>query len=298
MRYILIVLFALITFSACEKQAAEKPSGEQKRYPLKGKVISVDRPNKKARIDHEAIPGFMEAMEMNFPIRENWVWENLSPGAEVHAELVVDMTADEPYWLERIGIVALPQPGQEPVPVNDKFAQVGKQVPDFALTNQDGRKFTLSDYRGKALAITFIYRECPLPEFCIKMSRHFSDMANQIAVDPEAKKRVRLLSISFDPERDTPEKLKQYGLGYLGKDAKDDLTVWNLAVGHDKEVRAIADFFGLRYETDATDRTQINHSLITAVISPEGKVTRIFTGGNWTPDQILAELDSTLSAEK
>ena len=103
-----------------------------------------------------------------------------------------------------------------------------------------------------------------------------------------------LLSISFDPERDTPEKLKQYGLGYLGKDPKDDLTVWNLAVGTDKEVRAVADFFGLKYETDAADKTQINHSLVTAVIAPDGEVTRVFSGGRWTPDDVLAELKRTL----
>ena len=297
MRYLILLIFVLTAFSACQKQDAKQAADTAKRYPLRGKVVSVDKAKKKATIEHEAIPGFMEVMTMDFPIRENWVWENLSPGAEVHAELVVDSTADEPYWLEKIGIVALPQPGQPAVPVNDKFAQIGKEVPDFALVNQDGKKFTLRDYRGKAFAITFIYRECPLPEFCIRMSQHFSDMANQIAADPVGKKNVRLLSISFDPERDTPEKLKQYGLGYLGKDAKDDFTVWQLAVGPEKDVRAIADFFGLRYETDQTDKTQINHSLITAVISPEGKVTRIFTGSNWTPQQVMSELQSQVAAK-
>lgn len=298
MRNIFIVLLTAFLAVACQKASQAPTSDNAKRYPLKGKVVSVDKAKKKAKIDHEKIPGFMDAMTMDFPIHEDWVWENLSPGAEVHAELVVDLSADEPYWLEKVGIVALPQPGQPEVPVNDRFAQIGKDVPDFKLTNQDGKKFSIKDYRGKALAITFIYRECPLPEFCIKMSKHFSDMANQIAADPAGKEKVRLLSISFDPERDTPEKLKQYGLGYLGKDAKDDFTVWQLAVGPDKDVKAIADFFGLRYETDATDKTQINHSLITAVISPEGKVTRIFSGGNWTPDQVLSELQSLVVEEK
>ncbi len=295
MRYFLLIpILALITFTACQKQEPKTPSASEKRYPFVGKVVSVDKPNKKAKIDHEAIPGFMEAMTMDFPIHQDWIWEDLAPGAEIRAELVVDSAAKDPYWLENIGIVALPRPGQSPVPVNDKFAQIGKEVPDFTLTDQNGKRFSLKDYRGKALAITFIYRECPLPEFCVKMSRYFSDMANQIAADPEGKKKIRLLSISFDPERDTPEKLKQYGLGYLGKDAKDDFTVWQLAVGPDKDVRKIADFFGLRYETDANDKTQINHSLVTAVITPDGKVKRIFAGSDWTPDQILAELQSSL----
>ncbi|MGD9589332.1 MAG: SCO family protein [Pyrinomonadaceae bacterium] len=289
--FIPLILAAAFLSSACSQPAANKPAGQAKRYPIKGTVVSIDKAKKKVELDHEEIPGFMPRMTMKFPIHEDWVWDNLAPGAQVHAELVVDETADEPYWLEKVGIVALPQPGQSPVPVNEKFAQVGQEVPDFKLTDQDGKRFSVKDYRGKALAVTFIYRECPLPEFCIKMSKHFSDMANRIAADPEKKQKIRLLSISFDPERDTPEKLKQYGLGYLGKDAKDDFTVWRLAVGPDKDIREIADFFGLRYEVDATDKTQFNHSLVTVVVSPDGEVRKIFTGSDWTPDEVLAELN-------
>ncbi len=108
------------------------------------------------------------------------------------------------------------------------------------------------------------------------------------------KDKIRLLSISFDPENDTPEKLRAYGLGYLGKDSKAGFSVWQLAVGNDKEVKEIADFYGLRYETDEKDKTQINHSLRTAVISPEGKVTKIFPGNDWTPNDLLRELNTTL----
>lgn len=294
MRHLFLLLAcALFTWGCGSAPPNESNSANQKRYDLRGTVVSVDKIQKRAKIDHEAIPGFMDAMTMDFPIHEDWVWEDLVPGVQIRAELVVDSSANDPYWLEKISIVANSAPDQPPVEETQP-EQVGKAVPDLSLTNQEGRRFTFEDYRGKALAITFIYRECPLPEYCIKMSRQFADMANQIAEDPETKDKIRLLSISFDPERDTPEKLKQYGLGYLGKDPKDDLTVWNLAVGTDKEVRAVADFFGLKYETDAADKTQINHSLVTAVIAPDGEVTRVFSGGRWTPDDVLAELKRTL----
>ena len=277
--------------SACGGNASQTASNSEnvKRYDMRGKVVSVDRVQKRARVAHEPIPGFMEAMTMDFPIREDWVWSDLVPGVEIRADLVVDSSAKDPYWLEKIAIVASTIPGQEAVPEKTP-EQIGKTVPRLSLTNQDGKRFTFDDYRGKALAVTFIYRECPLPEFCIKMSKQFSDMANQIAADPEAKEKIRLLSVSFDPERDTPEKLKQYGQGYLGPDANDDFTIWQLAVGSDKEVRDVADFFGLKYEKDENDKTQFNHSLVTAVISPDGKVTRVFSGGRWTPDEVLAEL--------
>lgn len=294
MRFYLLIIFAALLAAACQTRQTAPASSDAKRYRLKGKVVSVDKEKKKAKIDHEAIPGFMEAMTMDFPIKEDWVWENLAPGAEVRAELVVDSAADEPYWLEKIGIVALPDPNQPAVPVNENFAQIGKPVPEFKLIDQNGKPFTFKDYHGKAVAVTFIYRECPLPDFCIKMSKNFSDLANQLHDDAEAKEKIRLLSISFDPERDTPEKLKQYGLGYLGKGSKADFTIWHLAVGADKEVRGVADFFGLRYEVDQTDKTQFNHSLRTAVIGSDGTVKKIFAGNEWTTKELLTELKAAV----
>lgn len=295
MRRIILFLLLSMTLLACTgpRVATNSPAGP-KRYQLKGKVISVDKAAKKAEIDHEAVADYMPAMTMEFPIHADWVWDDLTPGSDIRAELVVDNTAKEPYWLENIGIVALPNANQSPLPVNEKFAQVGKEVPDFSLVDQDGKKISMRDFRGKALAITFIYRECPLPEYCIKMSRHFSDLANQVNPDTDLKGKIQLLSISFDPKRDTPEKLKQYGLGYLGAGARE-LGVWKLAVGKDDEVRKIADFFGLRYEVDENDTTQINHSLRTAVISPDGIVKKVFSGNEWTTDELLRELTASMA---
>jgi len=126
------------------------------------------------------------------------------------------------------------------------------------------------------------------------MSKHFSDLANQLNQNAEMKDKIRLLSVSFDPNTDTPAKLKEYGQGYLGKDAKPDFTVWQLATGTEKEVKAVADFFGLRYEIDENDKTQFNHSLRTIVITPDGKVQKVFSGNEWTPNDLLRELQATI----
>ena len=296
MRALIIAVFVTFMFSGCSGSSTSNPaSASAKRYPIKGKVVSVDKAAKKAKIDHERVEGYMEPMAMDFPIHADWAWDELTPGAEIKGDLVVDNAGKEPYWIENIGIIAAAKPGQ-PVPdINENFAQIGKDVPEFSLTNQEGKKFSLKDYRGKALAITFIYSRCPLPDYCIKMSTAFSDLALQLNADPEFKDKIRLLSISFDPENDSPEKLKSYGIGYLGKGAKPDFTVWQLAVGADAEVRKIADFFGLRYEVDANDKTQINHSLRTAVISPDGKVVKIIPGNEWTPAELLSELKGSLA---
>lgn len=292
MRYFLFIFTFALFFSACSEPVKETPKGDLKRYELRGKVISVDRANNKAEIDHEAIPDLMPRMTMNFVIKEDWVWDDLLPGAEIRAELVVDNTADDPYWLEKIGIVSAPNPD---LPQPDPAADItGKEPPTLKLTNQDGKKFAISDYKGKALAITFIYRECPLPEACIQLSRNFSDLAIKIAADERLKDNIRLLSISFDPERDTPQKLREYGIGYLGNPKEPDFTVWQLAVGTDAEVREVADFFKLKYETNKENKAEINHTMVTAVIGPDGKVARIFSGGAWTNDELLTALRVTL----
>ncbi len=287
---VLLFVFALL-FSACQKPAPQG-SSDGKRYPLHGKVIAVNPSKKTATVEHDEIPGYMKAMTMDFPIHADWVWEDLKPGVEIRAELVVDETAPDPYWLENIGIIAAADPSK-PVPVDERFASVGKEIIDFTLTNQDGKKVSAKDFRGKAWAITFIYAQCPLPNFCIRMSTNFSDAANKIK-ESEFKDKMALLSVSFDPERDSPEKLRKYGIGYLGNDPKANFDIWQLAVGSDKEVRPIADFFGLRYEVDQNNKTQFNHSLRTAVIGPDGKVAKVYSGSEWTPDDLLAEMRSTL----
>ncbi|MCY7375768.1 MAG: SCO family protein [Pyrinomonadaceae bacterium] len=283
-------MFSVFLFTACQKADTQpqNASANAKRYELKGRIVAVDKAQKKATVAHEKVEGYMDAMTMDFPIKDDWVWEDLSKDAEIRADLIVDKDG---YWLEKLGIVALPNPNQTPLPAREDVAQIGNTVPDFTLINQDGKKINLKDYRGKATAITFIYSRCPLPEYCILMSKHFSDLANQLNENAELKDKIRLLSISFDPATDTPAKLKEYGRGYLGKDSKTDFTVWQLATGTDKETKTIADFFGLRYEVDQNDKTQFNHSLRTVVVAPDGKVRKVFAGNEWTSAELLKELE-------
>lgn len=280
-------------FTACKKPPTQNQnaSSEAKIYKLKGKVISVDKAAKKAEIAHEEIVDFMKPMTMKFSIKDDWVWDELTPGADVRADLVVEPNGD--YWLENLGISALPRADQTPLTVNENFAQIGKQVADFTLTNQDGKPVSPKDFLGKAWAVTFIYAECPLPDYCIRMSTNFSDAANQIKAS-EFKDKMALLSVSFDPARDTPEKLNKYRQGYLGKDANAAESAWQVAVGKEAEVRKVADFFGLRYEVDPNDKAQFNHSLRTAIIAPDGKVVKILLGNEWSPNDLVREMQATL----
>lgn len=293
-------LFVLVSscFLAACGGTSELPAetADAARYDMRGRVISVDRASKTAQIDHEEIPGFMPRMTMDFKIKDDWVWDDLLPGSEIRAVLIYDKNAKDPMLLEKIAISAVPNPDL-PQPEIKAPEQLGKDAPSTPLTNQDGKRISFKDFQGKTLALTFIYRECPLPEFCIKMSTNFSDAAGKIAASDEWKDKLRLLSISFDPGRDTPEKLRAYGIGYLGNPEKPDFTIWQVAVAPEKDVRALADFFGLKYEVDQNDKEQFNHSLVTAVIGPDGKVARLITGNRWTPEQLLTEMQAVSSAQ-
>jgi protein SCO1 len=297
MRYtVLCVITSLLLLSCRSDEPVQSPENVR-RFDLRGTVISVDKAAKRATVEHEEIPGFMEKMTMDFPIKEDWVWSDLVPGVEIRATLVLDRAAKDPYWLEKIAILAAPNPDL-PQPEYKSPEQIGKDVPNFSLTDQDGKRFSVKDYRGKVLAITFIYRECPLPEYCIKMSQNFSSLALRLNANEEDREKMRLLSISFDPARDTPAKLRQYGIGYLGNPEKPDFTVWRLAVGPDAEVRKIADFFSLKYEVNEQDKAEINHNLVTAVIAPDGKVAQLLPGNRWTNDDLLREMKAALAADK
>ena len=290
MKHAVIVVLLSLLVLACPSPSNQEEPGKLKRYPLEGVVKKLDKENKKATIDHEEIKGYMDRMTMDFEIRKpDWFWNAAVVGSKVTGELVVD-NVNGKYWLEVTGIVA-PDSVNEAAKLREDKDTVGKEVINFSLTNQDGKKVTNKSFEGKVWAITFIYAQCPLPEFCILMSKNFSDAANEIIKDKELSEKFRLLSISFDPARDTPEKLRGYGLGYLGKNTGEKgFDVWQLAVGEDKEVRKVADFSGLRYEVDKKDETQFNHSLRTVIVGADGKVRKVLTGNDWKPEDLISEM--------
>src|SRR4051812_15331032 len=118
MRALFISILFVGLLASCKPQPSEHASAAAKRYHLKGRVVSVDKAAKRATIEHDAVEGYMAAMTMEFPIHADWLWDDLLPGAEVQADLVVDNNAKDPYFLENVGIVAAPKPGQEIPPTN------------------------------------------------------------------------------------------------------------------------------------------------------------------------------------
>jgi len=272
------LLLAALAFAlgGCARKA---PDADAQRYDLKGTVVSVDRARKTVNVDHEEIPGFMAAMRMEFTLKDADALKVVEAGDTIQATLVV---ADAEYWLESPAITKK-LPGATAAEIAGSEPQPGAEVPEVRLVNQDGKALRTGQYRGRALLVTFIYTRCPFADQCPLMSANFAQLNGQLASDPSLRDGARLLSVTLDPEYDKPEVLGSYGSTYAG--GKFDR--WDFATGDPEEIRRLAQFFGLAYKAE---NGQIVHSLRTALVSPEGRLVKIYRGNEWKPADVLNDL--------
>jgi protein SCO1/2 len=292
---ILIALFLVIAgLAGCHGlQSHERVrSPTEKHYDLKGKVVTVEKDKHLVTIAHEDIKDYMSAMTMPFTVRDDWVFEVLVPGDQVTATLIVDGTQS---WLEDLVITKESADTTSPVTGESIGPKPGDEVPDYRLINQDGKAIRIHDYKGKALLLTFIYTRCQMPDQCTLMSNNFADIDKELQKQPELMGKTHLLSISFDPEYDTPKVLRSYGAAYTGKYTDETFAHWEFASGSVDEVKGIAQFFGLRYYKDSQSaQDQVIHSLRTAIIGPDGKIVKVYRGNEWKPSEVLKELQAAV----
>lgn len=292
--------------ASAPSRARGKADRTTKEYRLAGVVRGVDRETGQVRIHHDEIPGFMPAMTMPFSIKDQNVISKLKVGNAVEGTLRVEEEdgAVSDYELIDLAVVATMSeaestPGQEltvglvggepTLTIKPKTLDVGEVVPDFSMTDQDGKSLKLSDLRGDVVALTFIYTRCPLPDFCPMMDRKFSELSRRISLSPSRSGKIRLISLSFDPEHDVPDVLKKHA---ALRGATPPL--WTYAVASHDELAKIAPKLGLIY---GPGRDEIMHNLCTAVIDAQGKLARLDVGtsrNKWNPDDVLKTIDGLL----
>jgi len=274
-----------LLFAACNTgPTPEKIQAGESRYTLKGKIISIDKPQQQIVVDHEAIPGFMGAMAMPYPVSDAHSLDSLTPGDEIRADLVV---TDGHPTLEKIVVTKKASGMPLPSGRGGVQRQPGEEVPDFKLVNQDGKRISLSQFRGKAVLLTFIYTRCPLPDYCPLMNTNFSLIEESLRKNPNAFASTHLLSISFDSKNDSPRVLRTYGEGYLKASGDRAFDHWEFAVTSADEMAEMGKFFGIVFEED---QGQIVHSMSTAIIAPDGKIFRWYHGNDWKSPDVLNDL--------
>jgi protein SCO1/2 len=160
---------------------------------------------------------------------------------------------------------------------------VGETVADFTLTDQKRRRIRLSDFRGRAVAMNFIYTSCPLPNLCLRLANNFNVLQKRFR--RELGGDLVLLTVTFDPVHDTPEVLARYAGQWSA-----DRGRWHFLTGPAAEVRRVCEMFDVHAYAD---EGLLDHSLHTVLIDGTRKLVANIEGNQFTATQ-LGDLVQTL----
>jgi protein SCO1/2 len=288
-RFVATLSLSLLLSAAArlEVHAAEAKPDAREIHTTRGVVREIASDGRKVVIRHEAITNYMSAMTMEFNIRDT----NELAGVAVGDTITFRLTAtDDTHWIDRIVRVAAPEtkesatasPGARVTTIVE--LKPGDVMPDYALLAEDGRRIRFSDFRGKALAFTFFFTRCPLPDFCPRMGKNFAAARELILATANAPTNWQFLSISFDPEFDQPAVLASYANFYRAGNADR----WLFAAAPTNVLAELAPRLDLmvRRETGGS----ISHNLRTVVLDGQGRIRRQFDGNQWTAEQLAREV--------
>lgn len=277
---------AAVPSSKLHPQTAQSPSAER-RFTLTGIVKKIDRENGLVAIRHDAIEGYMPVMTMPFSLNGQEVLEDLQVGDKVSGTLKVN--GDESALVD-VTVTEMADPSERlAAEAAARRLRPGDLVPDFAMRTQDGEPLKLSDLRGNVVALTFIYTRCPLPDYCPAMDRKFAELSRRIKLLGTRADAVRLLSVSFDPEHDTPEVLARHARIVGAKPP-----VWRFAVADHAELRQVLEPLGLSY---GPANGEIIHTLTTVLIDRDGRLLRLDSGNGWDVGHLFSAVRAALGSK-
>jgi len=265
---------------------------QTKEYTINGMVLRVDPARRSVLVSHDAVPGLMAAMTMSFDVRDAKELTGVQPGNAVTFTLAV---GQQSMRAERVRVVPYRSVEQDPLTARRLALlkslsaaptplPVGGMVPDFTLTDQARRQVRLSQFRGKVVALNFIYTSCALPQFCYRVANHFGVVQRRFR--REAGREVVFLTVTFDPLRDTPEKLAEYAAQWNA-----DPDVWHFLTGEAAAVRRVCNVFGVDF---FPDEGLMNHSIRTAVIDRQGTLVANIEGNQYSAAQLGDLVETTL----
>ena len=253
-------------------------TGCARHYRAQGIVLAVDSANRTVTISHRAIPGYMEAMAMPFHVEASQNLDQLRPGSRIDFQLRVsrESTVARNIRLQQTA------PADFQMPKAEGKVAIGEPMPDFALLDQDGRAVKLSQLRGQLIAVDFIYTRCPLPDVCPRLSANFALLQKRFGG------KMTLLSITLDPEYDTPSILTDYAHRW-----RADPHTWLFLTGPADDVRKVAGHFGVVYWPEEGTLT---HTSSTAIIDRGGRLAALVEGSSFSSQQLVDLVETELKA--
>lgn len=276
------LLVALVAAASCSSA---------KTYEMRGQILGVNRDKMEILVKHEDIPGLMPAMTMPWKVQAANMLDNLGPGDLITSEIVVEDSQGVVTKITKLGTAKPDAPAPAgPAQPGVKYLAPGDAVPNQTFVDQDGGTRDFKAIRGdRAIAVTFIYTKCPIPTFCPAMDRQFAE-AQALIKDKHLEGKAGLLSVSFDPKHDTPPVLTAHARK-LGADPK----VWTFVTGDRDAIDRFASSLLLTLvRGEAANPDEIGHTLRTTIVDRNGKIAKSFSGADWTPAELVAELERLL----
>ena len=288
-RGLLSIVAASGLLVSCGESAAEsdalrnQPETNVQTFAANGVVRELKADGRTVVVTHEAIANYMDAMTMPFKVKEPGQLSGLRTGDKIRFCLKV---TDTESWID--GIIKtgrVPAEGTKPASASAAEAQAAKPrhpLLDYPFANELGQVVRLNDFRGQALAITFFFTRCPIPDYCPRLSKNFEEASQKLSAMVGGPTNWHFLSVTFDPDFDTPSVLRAYGERY-----QHDPKHWSFLTGSKEKIGELASASDVKYEAASGF---INHNFRTLIIDAAGHLQMIFpTGGNLS-DAIVSEM--------
>jgi protein SCO1/2 len=256
----------------------------EKIFPAAGDVKRLEPDNRTVVIRHDAITNYMPAMTMPFKVKDRNELAGVRAGDRISFRLHV---TENESWIDRIVRTQPAELSTNGAPANLSTAtapvlRAKHPLLEFAFTNELGQAVTLGGYRGQALAITFVFTRCPIPEYCPQLSKNFQEASRKLLAMPNAPTNWHLLSVTFDPEYDTASVLKAYGERY-----QYDPGHWSFLTGPADKIAELARQSGLKYERTGAF---FNHDFRTLIVNAGGHLQMVFPVSGDLSDAIVTEI--------
>jgi protein SCO1/2 len=271
---------SLVLFCSSHLWAAQK-------YDVTGLLLHVDHTHRSISVSCREIPGYMDAMVMEFPVRGSEMVETLEPGATVEFSLVVEKDSSygenvrvhpfeslelDPTEARRFKLMEQAMAARSAADV----LHVGQPVTDFSLTDENWQRVSLSQFSGKVVAITFIYTRCPRPDYCVRLSNNFGLLQRRF--QDKMGKDLVLLTVVIDPDHDQPEALAKYARIW-----KADGRSWRFLTGPLPDIQRLCRKFDMAFYPD---EGLLVHSFHTVVIDRSGRLAANLEGNDFSAQQL------------
>ena len=279
------IAFLLLLIVGCRQSTSRPPRADietikTNSYAATGTFKELQEDGR-ALIAHDEITNFMPAMTMAFNVQNSNEVSMLRAGDRIAFQLYV---TEDASWIDRIALKSRPprtNASASSVTNRPRVAFALTNIPNFSFTNEFGQPVSLRDLKGQAIAFTFFFTRCPIPEYCPRLSKNFQGASKQLSADPNAPTNWHLFSISFDPF-DTPPVLRAYGRAY-----NYDSNHWSFLTGPHAQMTNLANGFGVKITGEAGNYA---HGFATVVFDAQGKLQARWPVGGDTTGAIVGEL--------